>query len=234
VPDLRARLDSVRERIALAARRAGREPSSVTLVAISKTFPADDVRIAAGAGQIHFGENKVQEALPKMRETSTLAITWHLVGHLQSNKARKAGASFDVIHSVHNPDLVVALDEAASQAGRKLQLLIQVDLAGEATKYGARPADVMPIIEAARQCNAAQITGLMLLPPAVDDPAAARPFFVALRRLRDDLMARGAHASEVSQLSMGMSHDFEVAVEEGATMVRVGSAIFGARPAPHL
>jgi len=230
VPDLRARLDSVRERLARAARRAGRDPTSVTLVAISKTFPADAIRAAAEAGQTHFGENKVQEALEKMRETSHLALTWHLVGHLQSNKARKAGSSFDVIHSVDDAGLVAALDQAAGAAARKPELLIQVDLAGEPTKHGARPDDLASIFEAARGCTAARLTGLMLLPPMTPDPESARPYFVALRKLRDDLLARGVDAAHLAELSMGMSHDFEVAVEEGATLIRVGSAIFGPRP----
>ena len=136
---LRARLDSVRDRIARAAGRSGRDPSSVRLVAISKTFPAEDVRTAAEAGQIDFGENKVQDALEKISETSGLALTWHLVGHLQSNKARKAGAAFDVVQSVDGAALVAKLDEAASVSSRRLDLLVQVDLAGEPTKHGARP-----------------------------------------------------------------------------------------------
>jgi pyridoxal phosphate enzyme (YggS family) len=226
---LRARLDSVRERIARAAGRAGRDPASVRLVAISKTFPADEVRTAALAGQVDFGENKVQEALQKMRETSGLALTWHLVGHLQSNKARKAGAAFDVVHSVDDAALVAKLDDAAAASARRVELLVQVDLAGEPTKHGARPRDLPPILEAARQCRSARIKGLMILPPASADAEQARPFFAALRSLRDDLVARGEDASMLSELSMGMSGDFEVAIEEGATIVRVGSAIFGQR-----
>jgi PLP dependent protein len=226
---LRSRLDGVRERIARAAGRAGRDPASVRLVAISKTFPADDVRAAAEAGQIDFGENKVQEALQKMSDTSGLALAWHLVGHLQSNKARKAGATFDVVHSVDDAALVAKLDQAAAVSGRGLELLVQVDLAGEPTKHGARREDLPPILEAARQCHAARIKGLMTLPPASSDAEQARPFFAALRRLRDNLVAGGADPSMLSELSMGMSGDFEVAIEEGATIVRVGSAIFGRR-----
>ena len=226
---LRARLDSVRDRIARAAGRAGRDPSSVRLVAISKTFPAEDVRAAAAAGQIDFGENKVQEALQKMSETSGLALTWHLVGHLQSNKARKAGAAFDVVQSVDDAAVVAKLDEAAGVSSRRLELLVQIDLAGEPTKHGARPEDLPSILEAAGRCRFARIKGLMVLPPASADAEHARPFFAALRRFRDDLVARGADGSMLSELSMGMSGDFEVAIEEGATIVRVGSAIFGRR-----
>jgi pyridoxal phosphate enzyme (YggS family) len=226
---LRARLDDVRERIARAAGRAGRDPASIRLVAISKTFPADDVRAAALAGQIDFGENRVQEALEKLSATSDLAITWHLVGHLQSNKARKAGAVFDVVHSVDDAALVAKLDQAAAVSERGLELLVQVDLAGEPTKHGARREALPPILEAATRCQAARIKGLMTLPPAYADPEQARPFFAALRCLRDELVAGGADASMLSELSMGMSGDFEVAIEEGATIVRIGSAIFGRR-----
>lgn len=226
--DIRDRLARVRDRIAIAARRARRDPASVRLVAISKTFPAADIRSAADAGQREFGENKVQEALQKMGETSGLGLKWHLVGHLQSNKARKAGACFDVIHSVDDVALLARLDQAACEAGRRPELLVQVDLAGEATKHGIPPEGLMPIFEAARGCKAALVKGLMLLPPA-SDPEGARPYFKALGRLRDDLAARGVGAEMLTELSMGMSEDFEVAVEEGATLVRVGSAIFGAR-----
>lgn len=227
MPDIRARLDSVRERIANAARRSGREPSSVRLIAISKTFGADAVREAADAGQIDFGENKVQEALGKIEATKGLDLRWHLVGHLQSNKAKKAGAAFHAIHSIDDHDLVQRIDEAA--AGRAVELLVQVDLAGEATKHGVPPAGLMPIFDAGRACRSARIVGLMLLPPAAADAQQARPYFAALRELRDELLGAGVERSMLQELSMGMSHDFEVAVEEGATLVRVGSAIFGNR-----
>jgi pyridoxal phosphate enzyme (YggS family) len=225
---LRARLADVRARIERAAGRAGRDPATVRLVAVSKTFPADAVRAAADAGQIDFGENKVQEALQKIDRTSDLAIRWHLVGHLQSNKARKAGR-FDVIHSIDSAGLVAKVDEAAVAAGRRIELLAQVDLAGETTKYGAAESDLAAIFEAARIARAVRLVGLMLLPPAVDDPEVARPYFRALREVRDRLLARGVDRSMLGELSMGMSHDFEVAVEEGSTMVRIGTAIFGGR-----
>jgi PLP dependent protein len=226
---LRARLDSVRDRIARAAGRAGRDPASIRLVAISKTFTADHVRALADAGHVDFGENKVQEALPKMDATADLALRWHLVGHLQTNKARKAAARFDVIHSLDGVDLGSKLDEAAAQATRSISSLVQVDLAREPTKHGAPPDVVATILDAAANWRAAAVAGLMLLPPAVDDPDAARPYFAALRRLRDDLMAHGVNPFLLRELSMGMSHDFEAAIEEGATMVRVGTAIFGSR-----
>jgi pyridoxal phosphate enzyme (YggS family) len=225
---LRTRLDEVRERITRAASRAGRDPASVRLVAVSKTFPAEFVRAAAGLGQTDFGENKVQEALPKMDATADLAIRWHLVGHLQSNKAKKAGR-FDMIHSVDSAALLARLDETARAAQKTIELLVQVDLAGEATKHGAQEDEVAGVFEAARPLGAVRLVGLMLLPPAVDDPEAARRFFRRLRDVRDGLLARGVAASALNELSMGMSHDFEVAVEEGATLVRVGTAIFGGR-----
>ena len=225
---LRARLAGVRDRIARAALRAGRDPSSITLVAVSKTFPAEHVRAAAAAGQIDFGENKVQEALQKIEQTSDLSIRWHLVGHLQSNKAKKT-TGFDVIHSIDGADLLAKVDEAAHAAGRRIDLLVQVDLAGEATKHGARADELAPIFEAARAARSTRVVGLMLLPPAVEDPSLARPYFQELRAIRDRLVAQGVDRSMMSELSMGMSHDFEVAVEEGSTMVRVGTAIFGAR-----
>ena len=228
---LQARLDSVRERIADAARRVGRDPAGIRLVAISKTFPLEAIRAAASAGQREFGENKVQEALLKIDSGRDLAATWHFVGHLQSNKARKAAQRFDVIHSVDSADLALRLDAAAREASRTVQLLIQVDLAGEATKHGTPEEFVPAILSATAECQSARVAGLMLLPPAVDEPEAARPYFKALVALRDRLFAGGADASMLMHLSMGMSHDFEVAVEEGATMVRVGSAIFGSRPA---
>jgi PLP dependent protein len=229
VSEIRERLARVRDRIANAARRVRRDPSSVRLVAISKTFPIEDIRAAFEADQRDFGENKVQEALMKIGAMPDVPIAWHLVGHLQSNKARKAGAAFDAIHSVDSPDLLRRLDEAASAAGRHPVLLVQVDLAGEPTKHGARPEELPSIFEAARRLNAAHLAGLMLLPPASSDPQGARSYFTALHKLRDDLAARGVEEAMLRELSMGMSHDFEVAVEEGATIVRVGSAIFGER-----
>ena len=225
---LRARLADVRARIARAAGRAGRDPSSIKLIAVSKTFSAEHVRAAAEAGQVDFGENKVQEALVKMDQTSDLRLRWHLIGHLQSNKAKKA-ARFDLVHSVDNAPLLDKLDEAATAAGRRLDLLVQADLAGEATKHGARAEQLTAIFEQARSARSCRCVGLMILPPAVSDPNAARPYFQQLRDIRDKLLARGIDASMLQELSMGMSHDFEVAVEEGATMVRVGSAIFGER-----
>jgi pyridoxal phosphate enzyme (YggS family) len=231
--DLAERLADVRQRIARAAARAGRTAGEVRLVAVSKTYPIESVRAAAGAGQLDFGENRVQEALPKIAAATDLPLRWHLIGHLQSNKARKAAAAFPFIHSVDRIELLDALDRAASEAGARPEVLVQVDLAGEVTKHGAGIGQLRPLFEAAARCRALQLAGLMLLPPFFDDPERARPFFRELRAIRDRLVHDGVVPSgAMRELSMGMSHDFEVAVEEGATMVRVGTAIFGPRNAP--
>lgn len=225
---LRVRLAGVRDRIARAAIRAGRDPASIRLVAVSKAFSAEHVRAAAEAGQLDFGENKVQEGVRKAADTADLPLRWHLVGHLQSNKARKA-ALFHAIHSVHDLALLRKIDEAALGLGRVVETFIQVDLASEPTKHGALPEHLAGILSASGECRGARVRGLMVLPPASEDVEATRPYFAALRSLRDGLIAQGADPDTLSELSMGMSHDFEVAIEEGATIVRVGSAIFGER-----
>ena len=222
-------LETVRERIASAARTAGRSPSDIRLVAVSKTFAADAVRAAYAAGHRDFGENKVQEALQKIEATAELEIRWHLIGHLQSNKARRAGTAFAAIHSIDSIDLLKRVDAAAAEHGASPDVLIQVDLAGEDTKFGAPEADVPAIAREGMGCRAARLKGLMILPPWSEDPEAARPYFRRLRELRDRLVAEGIDAAALVDLSMGMSHDFEVAIEEGATLVRVGTAIFGQR-----
>jgi len=222
-----ANLAAVRRRLAQAARTAGRDPSSVRLIAVSKTFPAAAVRAAAAAGQVDFGENKVQEGLQKVTDTAGLPLRWHLIGHLQSNKARRAAAGFHAIHSIDSLELLRRLDAAAADAGTAPELLVQVDLAGETTKFGAPEASVRAICEA--NLRAARLVGLMLLPPEADNPEDARPWFRRLRELRDRLAAEGIPADRGRGLSMGMSHDFEAAVQEGATMVRIGTAIFGER-----
>lgn len=229
VPSIAENLQAVRARIDAAARRAGRDPGGIRLIAVSKTFGADAVRAAWAAGQREFGENKVQEALQKIAETADIDIRWHLIGHLQSNKARKAAASFACIHSVDSVDLLERLDAAAAEQGAAPDVLVQVDLAGEATKFGAPADDARRTVEAALAARAVRLAGLMILPPWSEDPEQARPWFVRLRELRDRWVADGLPAGALQQLSMGMSHDYEAAVEEGATLVRVGTAIFGKR-----
>ena len=223
------RLSDVRARIDAAARGAGRDPSSVRLVAVSKTFPIEAVRDAYAAGQRDFGENRVQEGLQKIGETTDLTIRWHLLGHLQTNKARKAAAAFAMIQSVDGAELLRKLDAAAAEAEQSPELLIQVDLAGETTKFGARPEEAPAIFDAAATCRAARVVGLMIIPPIPDTPEEARPWFRKLRELRDGWLAAGTPPHLLRELSMGMSGDFEVAIQEGATIVRVGTAIFGAR-----
>ena len=194
-------------------------------------FPAAAVRAAAAAGQVDFGENKVQEGLQKIADTPDLPLRWHLIGHLQSNKARRAAAGFQAIHSIDSVDLLRRVDAAAAEAGTTPELLVQVDLAGEATKFGVRRSSRAGRFET--DLRAARLAGLMLLPPEADNPEDARPWFRRLRELRDRLAAAGIPADRLRELSMGMSHDFEVAVQEGSTIVRIGTAIFGQRmPAP--
>jgi len=228
---LRARLAGVRDRIARAADRVGRDPSTVRLVAVSKTFPLQYIVTAFQAGQLDFGENKVQEALPKIAKAPN-DLRWHLIGHLQSNKVRKAASVFTTIHSIDGVEMLRRVDDAAAAAGRIVDVLVQVDLSREPTKHGADPDTLPSILTAAAACRAARMKGLMLLPPQVGDPEDVRPYFANLRNLRDRLIAQGTDAAMLSELSMGMSHDFEVAVQEGATMLRVGSAIFGNRNRP--
>lgn len=227
--DVPGRLSAIRERMAAAASRAGRNPEDVRLVAVSKTFGADYVRAAAAAGQLDFGENKVQEGLQKILETSDLNLRWHLLGPVQSNKARKAAAQFGWIHAVDSAERLRQLDQAAAAAGTSPNLLIQADLALEPTKHGAPVEELPAIFATAAACAAARVVGLMLLPPWTENPEDARPWFRQLRELRDGLARDGVPAEHLRELSMGMSHDFEAAIDEGATMVRVGTAIFGSR-----
>lgn len=227
--DIVSNLAAIRDRIAAAAAAAGRPPQDVRLLAVSKTFSADHVRAAYAAGQRDFGENKVQEALQKIADTTELEIRWHLIGHLQSNKVKKAAPAFAAIHAIDSVDLVRRVDAAAVEQGAAPDLYIQVDLAGESTKFGAPEADVPAIAREASTCRAARLRGLMLLPPWFDDPEQGRSYFRRLRDLRERLVEDGIDRSCMRELSMGMSHDFEVAIQEGATLVRVGTAIFGKR-----
>jgi pyridoxal phosphate enzyme (YggS family) len=227
--EIAANLNEVRHRIGAAAGRAGRDPAEITLVAVSKTFGAEAVRAACAAGQRDFGENKVQEGLQKIAETADISPRWHLIGHLQSNKARKAAGGFRWIHSVDSVELLRRLDAAAADTHTSPEILVQVDLAGEDTKFGAPVETARRIVDAAVSCQEVRLAGLMLLPPWSEDQELTRPWFVKLRRLRDDWVAAGIPRDALRHLSMGMSHDFEAAIEEGSTIVRVGTAIFGTR-----
>ena len=222
------RLTGIRERIAAAARSTGRDPSSIRLVAVSKTFPIDAIREAYAAGHRDFGENRVQEGVEKRAQCSAV-IRWELIGHLQSNKARKAAGAFAWIHSIDSLELLRKLDTGAVEAGTRPRVLIQVDLAREQTKFGADLARVADLARAAANARAVELRGLMIIPPIPEDPEQSRPWFVQLRELRDRLVTSGVPASSLRELSMGMSQDFEVAIEEGATIVRVGTSIFGHR-----
>jgi PLP dependent protein len=230
---LRERVREVMGRIEMAALRAGRNPAEVTLVAVSKTHPAGLLREALAAGVREFGENKVQEAEGKAAELGREAgAVWHLIGHLQSNKARRAALLFDLIHTVDSAQLVERLERICAEEEREqLDVLVQVDLAGEATKAGAGLAELPAIFAALSGCERVRCRGLMTLPPYEEDPERVRPFFRRLREVRDEWAARGQFGGAPGELSMGMSHDFEPAIAEGATIVRVGTAIFGQRAA---
>ncbi|CAN5412486.1 YggS family pyridoxal phosphate-dependent enzyme [soil metagenome] len=226
-------LKGIRERIRQAALKSGRDPAAVKLVAVSKTHPATTVRKAIEAGVTVFGENKVQEAESKIVEIGREDAEWHLIGHLQSNKARKAVQLFDVIESLDSVDLAKRLERICVEQGRSvLPVLVEVDLAGEATKSGIAEGELPELVTILQDCVGLRFDGLMVLPPFFEDPEATRPFFQRLREIRDGLLADGAFGAGTGELSMGMSHDFEVAIEEGATIVRVGTAIFGERTGP--
>jgi PLP dependent protein len=223
VNNIAVNLRSVRERIEAAAVKVGRDPGEVKVIAVSKSHPADALRQAINAGCGLLGENKVQEAEGKIAELGRKAAEWHLIGHLQSNKARKAVQLFDVIHTVDSVEIAERLDRICGEAGRdSLRILVQVDIAGEETKSGIAEDDLTVLSDFLQTCRHLKFEGLMIIPPYFADPEATRPFFKRIREIRDNVIPGGA-------LSMGMSHDFEVAVEEGATIVRVGTAIFGQR-----
>jgi pyridoxal phosphate enzyme (YggS family) len=227
---LAARLTGVRERITAAARECGRSPDEVKLIAISKTHPASVIRTLIDLGAIDFGENRVQEAEEKIAEIGREQVRWHLVGHLQANKARRAVNLFEVIHSLDSPDLASRLDRLCAEEGRdKLPVLIQVDLGHEETKSGIDESDLTHMVEGLSSLTHLELIGLMTLPPFFDEVEQSRPFFRRLRELRDELKSRGAFGEGKGELSMGMTHDFEVAIKVGATMVLIGTAIFGER-----
>ncbi|HYA95492.1 MAG TPA: YggS family pyridoxal phosphate-dependent enzyme [Terriglobales bacterium] len=227
-------LARVRQRIAEAARRAGRRPEDVALMAVTKAFPPEIIREAYDAGQRLFGENRVQEFAEKSAQLADLpGIEFHLIGHLQSNKASKAAQIFAGIDSVDSLHLAEKLNDAAERAGKRLPVLIEINVGGEAAKTGIVPdsPELESLLAAAPRLEHLEFRGLMSIPPFTEDPGAARPYFCQLRQLRDQIAGRELPAIGMDVLSMGMSHDFEVAIEEGSTCVRIGTAIFGARPA---
>ena len=224
-----ANIARVQGRIAAACRRSGRDVDDVKLVVVTKTIPADRIRLAYEAGLRDFGENRVQEAAAKRPALSDLTVTWHLIGHLQSNKARPARELFHWVHSVDSFRLAAKLHQAAICTGDRLPVLLEVNLGGEATKAGLGENEVIPLVEQIAPLETLELRGLMVIPPFFEDEEQARPFFRRLRQLAKQVEAMGVPNVAMQELSMGMSHDFEVAIEEGATIVRVGTAIFGPR-----
>jgi hypothetical protein len=228
-------LCKIRERIASATRRANRYATNIRLMAVSKTFPPEAILEAYNAGQRLFGENRVQEFADKAGALASLKdAEFHMIGHLQSNKAAKAVELFRAIDSVDTAKLASRLNAAAESAGKVLPVLIEINIGGEEAKTGVAPdsAELSEILNSAPAWPHIRIRGLMTVPPYTEDPEGARPYFRKLRELRDQLAARNLPGLSFDELSMGMSHDFEVAIEEGSTCVRVGTAIFGERPKP--
>lgn len=230
---MRARLEAINRRIAAACFKAGRQVSEVTLVAVSKTFAPARIREAIDAGVRTLGENRVQEAAAKITELQEVTIEnnvqWHLIGHLQSNKARRAVELFDAVHSLDSLKLAERLDNIAGEIGKRLPVFIELNLAGEGSKSGAEPAEAFTLCERIGKLPNLELRGLMAVPPYFEDPELVRPFFSRLRRMRDEIRRSGLAGEQFNDLSMGMSSDFEVAIAEGATFVRIGTAIFGER-----
>jgi PLP dependent protein len=224
-------IEEIREKMAKAAARCGRSIDEILLLAVSKTFPTELITRAADAGIRMFGENRVQEAENKIPQVAGRpGMQWHLIGHLQTNKARRAAELFDVVHSIDSVKLASRLDQTSLGAGKMLSVLIQVDLGGEETKFGADPAQIRDIVSAMPGFRNLRLDGLMIIPPLFENPDQVRPYFARLRKIRDELEAEQPGCLGMKHLSMGMSHDFEQAIEEGATILRIGTAIFGKRP----
>jgi pyridoxal phosphate enzyme (YggS family) len=221
------RLQGVQERVAAACSRCGRDPGDVTIVAVAKTHGPDAVREAVEAGIGIIGENRVQEAQQKMPQCP-LSLRWHMVGHLQSNKSRVAVSLFDMIHAVDSAKLLERLDQDAGEAGKRLPVCIEVNVSGESSKFGVPPEAVPAVLDAAAGMRCVDVVGLMTIPPFTPEPEGARPVFRRLREHRERW--RESCGLRLDTLSMGMSGDFEVAIEEGATMVRLGTILFGERP----
>lgn len=223
-------LRRVEKRIALAAEGCGRAPDAVRLVAVAKTKPAGVVRVAVTAGALRIGENYIQEAREKFAALSDLPIEWHFIGHLQTNKAKYAVRLFDLIHTVDSLRLASELDTQARKIGKIQNVLVQINIGGEKTKSGGTPEEAPSLISDISRLKNLRVRGLMTMPPFFDDPQRAQPFFAELRRLRDRIQSQGPPGLDLRELSMGMTGDFEAAVAEGATLVRIGTAIFGERP----
>jgi pyridoxal phosphate enzyme (YggS family) len=225
-PDLEKNYCSLQEQIRLSAQKAGREPNSVRLLAVSKKMDSEKLRVLWQLGQRLFGENRVQEARVKIPEMPA-GGEWHFIGGLQTNKAKDAVEYFDVIESVDRTDLATELDKRAAVVGKKLKIMLEVNVGGEAAKHGCDPQKADELLQAVMPLARLEVVGLMAIPPFREDPEMARPFFLKLREIRDRL--QDSHGVDLPELSMGMSHDFPVAIAEGATLVRIGTALFGPR-----
>lgn len=228
--DIRENIARIEERISAGCRRSGRRRENVRLVAVSKTHPAELIRAAFEAGLRDFGESRVQEAKSKIAALADLQITWHLIGHLQSNKARPAREMFNWIHSVDSHRLAEKLSQGAAPGSERLPVLIEVNLGEEISKEGIPAAEAAGLAERIAGLENLELRGLMTIPPFLENPEHVRPYFQQLRKLAGEIEKRKLPNVSMQELSMGMSHDFEVAIEEGATMVRIGTAIFGSRP----
>ena len=230
---IQARIEGLLQRITAAASRGGRDPAGVTLMGASKTVDPERIALATELGLLHVGENYVQEAATKFEDMASLrqSATWHMIGHLQTNKVRQALQLFDVIETVHNDRLAHRLDDVAGEMGKRVPVYLEVNIGSELSKTGVDPERLTELAHAIAPCNNLQVVGLMAVPPFTPDPEGARPYFQKIRQLRDDLNQAQIFDYPAEGLSMGMSHDFEIAVEEGATVVRLGSSIWGARPA---
>lgn len=226
--DVAANWQAVQGRIVKAAARVGRDFQGIRVIAVSKTVPGERIQEAIEAGVTDVGENRVQEARQKI-EVLGRGCRWHMIGHLQHNKVKYIFDLFDVVHSVDSVDLARVIDREGRRRSRTMEVLIQVKLGGEETKSGLEPSELLTTLEEMTLLPFLSIRGLMVIPPFFSNPEESRPFFRQLRQIREGIMSRGIHGISLEELSMGMSHDFEVAVEEGATMVRIGTAIFGPR-----
>jgi len=226
---IQSRLKRVKDRVTAAALACGRDPKAVNLVAVSKTVPADRVLAAINAGVTDLGENYVQEAREKIEALGRETVSWHFIGHLQSNKAKYAVKLFDLIHSVDSLKLAKELDRRARAVGKAQKVLVQVNISGEATKSGIETEQAVALVRQMARLDNLAICGLMTMPPYFNSPEKARPYFRALRDLRDLILTEAIPNVSMAELSMGMSGDFEAAIQEGATLVRIGTAIFGER-----
>lgn len=224
------RLEEVNRRILRAAQASGRHLSDIRLVAVSKTCSTEAIRAAAAAGVTDIGENYIQEAREKHELLQDVPVKWHLIGHLQTNKARYAVRMFDLVHTVDSFRLALELDRCARKLNKVQAVLIQVNVAGEATKSGIPPEQALPLVKEMAALECVQVQGLMTMPPFFNEPERVRPFFAELRRLRERIRQQAVPNVCMDELSMGMTGDFEAAVAEGATLVRIGTAIFGDRP----